>query len=84
MNEIIAGAVAMGFAVAALFFYRFWRKTADRLFIFFAVSFLLSAASRVALALAPEHGYDSEYFYWVRVLAFGLILVAILDKNRSG
>jgi hypothetical protein len=81
MNEMLTGAIAMGFVVAALFFYRFWRKTDDRLFIFFAVSFLLLAISRIALGLAPGHGYEGEYFYWIRLLAYGLILAAILDKN---
>ncbi len=42
----------MGFAVAGTFFLRFWRKTRDRLFILFALSFFLMAANRVQLSLA--------------------------------
>jgi hypothetical protein len=83
MNEMIVGAVAMAFAVAGLFFFRFWRKTGDRLFVLFSLSFVILAVNRVAIVLAAQQGYPGDYFYWVRFLAFALILVAILDKNRA-
>ena len=82
MNQIIMGALAMAFGVAGLFFLRFWKETHDRLFAFFALSFFVMAANRVLLASAVHDGHTG-YFYWVRLLAFGLILIAILDKNRS-
>ena len=41
MIEYLAGAVTLGFAVAALFFLRFWRRTGDRLFMAFAAAFAL-------------------------------------------
>ncbi len=82
MNQILTGAIAMGFAVAALFFARFWRDTHDRLFGWFALSFLVLAVNRVALGLVEGSGHG-DYFYWIRLVAFGLILAAILDKNRT-
>jgi hypothetical protein len=81
MIEFMSGAVALGFLVCAGFFARFWRKTADRLFLVFAVAFALLALNQ---ALAQWLGAADErvaYTYLVRVLAFGLILVAIVDKN---
>jgi hypothetical protein len=84
MVEVIVGAVAMAFAVASMFFFRFWRKTGDRLFGWFSLSFFVLAVNRVAMAVAEQQGYQGDYFYWVRLLAFAIILIAILDKNRGG
>jgi hypothetical protein len=83
MNQILTGAVAMGFAVAAVFFLRFWRKTRDRLFALFALALFIMSANRIGLALSALRGSRGDRLYWVRLVAFGLILVAILDKNRS-
>jgi hypothetical protein len=81
MTEFLSGAITMGFLVSAGFFARFWRKTADRLFIAFAAAFLLLALNQ---ALAQWLGAADErvsYTYLLRVLAFILIFVAIVDKN---
>ena len=83
MSQMIMGALAMAFAVAGLCFLRFWRDTRERLFAFFALAFFMLAASRIAFVFhAPDDG-RGEYLYWVRFLAFLLILAAILDKNRT-
>ena len=50
MKLFLAGALAMGFGIAGLFFLRFWRKTRDRLFALFALSFFVMALNRVVLA----------------------------------
>jgi hypothetical protein len=83
MIEFLSGAVAMGFVVAAGFFARFWRKTNDRLFLAFAVAFMLLALNQ---AIAHWVGADDErvgYTYLLRVLGFLIILGAIVDKNFS-
>ena len=81
MELILSGALVMGFAVAGLFFVRFWRETKDRLFFLLALAFFLMAANRVQLAMWNRPGTHEEQ-YLVRFLAFAMILVAILDKNR--
>jgi hypothetical protein len=83
MHQFLFGAIGMGFAVAGLFFVRFWRETRDRLFALFALAFFVLAANRVGLVLMAQHDVKGDYLYWVRILAFGLIIVAIVDKNRS-
>ena len=83
MNQILMGALSMGFLVAGLFFLRFWRETRDRLFGFFALSFFVLGANRAALGLTDEVGDRGDYHYWIRLLAFLLILLAIIDKNRT-
>jgi hypothetical protein len=83
MIEFFSGAVTMGYLVASGFFMRFWRKTADRLFLAFALAFVLLAFNQ---ALAQWLGAADErlgYTYLLRVLAFVLILVAIVDKNLA-
>jgi hypothetical protein len=37
MESFIMGTIAMGSAIVAVFFLRFWRDTSDRLFAIFAV-----------------------------------------------
>lgn len=82
MTDFLAGMIAMASLVAGLAFLRFHRRTGDRLFLFFAASFWLDALGRtveVALRLSDD---GSAILYVIRVVAYGLILVGILDKNR--
>jgi hypothetical protein len=74
----ISGVLSAMFLVAALFFLRFWRDTADRLFVFFSGAFALLAVQRVLLLIYR----DIESVYVLRLLAFVLIIAAIVDKNR--
>ncbi len=83
MLLVMTGAVVMGFAVVGLFFLRFWRNTRDRLFLFFAFSFFILAVNRIGLLLVAEPSSRRDALYWVRLVAFLLILAGIADKNRS-
>ncbi len=76
------GAVAMGCAVAVAFFLRYWRDSGDRFFGFFSAAFAIMAANWTALALIAPTAETRHYFYLFRLVAFSLILVAIIDKNR--
>ena len=85
MTEIaityFAGAVTLGYVVAAVFFLRFWRRTRDRLFLAFGAAFVLLSLNQ---ALATFLGAGDEltpFTYVLRVLGFVLILYAIVDKN---
>ncbi len=69
----------MGFGAAALFFFRFWRESHDRLFAFFAFGFALLSLDRVMLPWVQP----IEVLYVLRLIAFMLIAVAIIEKNRS-
>jgi uncharacterized membrane protein len=83
LNQLTSGALLMGYAVAGLFFLRFWTETRDRLFGIFGIAFLVLSVQRLALAVIPAAQQDPVLIYSVRLLAFVLILFAILDKNRS-
>jgi hypothetical protein len=82
MDQMLSGAIATASLVAALFFLRFWRQTHDRFFLYFALSFLIEAGNRVALGVLWTVDEDGAVFYSVRVVAYGLILLAIWQKNR--
>lgn len=83
VTMFMSGVLAAGYAVVAVFFLRFWRRTRDRLFGFFAAAFVLLLVQRVALALATDLVGNADWYYVVRLAAFALIIIAILDKNRS-
>lgn len=82
MNGLLLGAVVTASFVAALFFLRFWRATSDRFFLFFALSFFIDAIDRLLIASNPFSSEDGPQYYLIRLIAYGLILYAIIDKNR--
>lgn len=82
LNEVIAGALIMGYSAAALFFLRFWSASRDRLFGMFSLAFLLLAVQRLAITLTRETMEDQTIFYLLRLAAFMVIIIAIVDKNR--
>jgi hypothetical protein len=84
MNQLLLGAIAMACFTISLFFLRFWRKTRDRFFLFFAASFCIEGLNRAALGLTSIPSEVEPFFYIIRLLAFLLILIAIVDKNRAG
>ncbi|GIL41065.1 DUF5985 family protein [Roseiterribacter gracilis] len=76
-----SGVAAAGYAIAALFFLRFWRRTGDPLFASFAAAFLLLAlvpAMSVLLDLPEE---QQAWIYLLRLAAFVLIILALIRKN---
>ena len=84
MNQLLLGAIAMGSIVIGLFFLRFWKNTGDRFFLFFATAFGLEGVNRALLGLFERSDEYEPIIYLIRLLSFVLILIAIVDKNRSG
>ena len=78
----IQGAVAMGCAVAGIFFLRFWQQSRDRLFLHFACAFWLLALAYTLLGLVAFATERRVYVFMIRLLAFCMILYAIFEKNR--
>jgi hypothetical protein len=77
----LSGAISLASLVVALFFLRFWRTTRDPFFLCFSLSFALECASRAASVLLHLTD-DNPAFYGTRVIAYGLIIAAIWQKNR--
>jgi hypothetical protein len=81
LTNFLAGMTTMGFLVAAVFFVRFWWRTRDGLFATFGAAFLLLALNQAVVALALLPREEQPYAYLLRLLAFGLLIVAIVRKN---
>lgn len=80
----IHGAVSMGCAITAVFFLKFWRQSTDRLFLFFAIAFVILAADYVMLGLLSAATEWRVPVFALRLCAFVVLLLGILDKNRKG
>lgn len=83
MKQWLLGAIGTGSWIVGTFFARYWRRTHDRLYLFFAASFLIQAIDRLLLGLYGGASEDDAFFYVIRLAAYLLIVVAIIDKNRG-
>jgi drug/metabolite transporter superfamily protein YnfA len=81
--DFISGATMAAALVIALLFFRYWRQSRDRLFLMFSLGFLVFSVSRLILAFLEEDDEGRVYVYGLRLVAFLLILAAIVEKNRS-
>ena len=82
MTEFLSGMAAAGSIGVGMIFLRLWRETRDRFFALFAVAFWVLAIDWVAIAWAAPGAEQRHYFYVPRLVAFLLIIAAIVDKNR--
>lgn len=85
MRPFLLGMLTMASAAIALFFLRYWRNTRDRLFAFFALAFALMAANWFNhLGITAQQEAQEYRVYLIRFIAFSIILIGIIDKNRRG
>jgi hypothetical protein len=82
LKPMLAGAIMLNAWAISLFFLRFWKKTRDRLFVWFAIAFLLLGIERISIVWLP--GESHFHVYLLRLAAFLLIIFAIWDKNQRG
>ena len=82
-GDFLSGGTMVAALTIAAFFLRHWLQTRDRLFLMFSAGFLVFAASRLLLAFLDEDDEGRIFVYGLRLIAFGLVLAAIIDKNRS-
>ncbi len=83
LQGFVSGLITMGFAVAGLFFLSFWRRTRETLFAAFAAAFWLLALNQglATFLHAPEE--TQSRIYLIRLLAFLIIIGAIVLKNTG-
>jgi hypothetical protein len=82
LNQFLAGAASVSLLVIAMFFIRFWKRTRDRLFLFFASAFLILMLERLIRASMEIETEWAPYVYMVRLAAFVVIIIGVVDKNR--
>lgn len=81
--NFVNGLIAMGFAVAGVFFMRFWSRTKDELFLAFALGFWLLALNAALVVLIGAPREELSWVYLLRLAGFLLIIAAILRKNLA-
>ena len=81
MTQFLFGAVAMANAVAALVFLRYFQRTRDRFFLFFATSFALQSLGSVLATAFQAFDDTSTNGFVLRLFAYLLILAGVFDKN---
>ena len=81
--SFVNGAVAMACIFAGIAFLAYWRDSRDRLFVFFAVAFWVFAFNWILIAAINPGDEHRHWFYVPRLLAFALIAIGIVDKNRG-
>lgn len=79
--EFFSGLIAAAFIVSALFFFRFWRRTQDGLFMGFAIAFALLATQQFMATLLGLPEEERSWIYLLRLAAFSIVIIAILAKN---
>lgn len=82
MDGLLSGAIVMACAVVGALFLRFYSKSLDKLFAYFAASFWLLGINYLILALTDRASELRPYIYVIRLAAFVLIIVAVVQKNR--
>lgn len=84
-NELLRflnGAIAAASVLAGLFFLRYWRLSRERLFAFLWLAFWLMALNWIALGVIDWGPETRHRAYFLRLLAFVLIIVGVIEKNR--
>jgi hypothetical protein len=81
--DFLAGMITMGFLVSAGFFFRFYRRTKDKLFLAFACAFVLISIQSALTSVLGLPLEERSWLYLLRAGAFSLLIVAIWEKNFS-
>jgi hypothetical protein len=81
--DFFSGLITAGFAVAAVFFVRFWSRAKDGLFLGFALCFGLLAISQALSTLLGLPQEERSWIYLIRLSAFLILIFAILRKNMG-
>ncbi len=88
--EFISGIYMATFAASGIFFLKFWLASRDPFFLYFCLACWLLSIERVALLLVGGYsvvpycqtGDARSFVHIFRLIAFALILVAVIRKNR--
>lgn len=81
LNPVLSGATAFASLLASTYFLKFWRKTGDVLFLFFAAAFAIDAVARFVLAVVQVTNASEPVYFIPRLITFSLIALSIAGKN---
>ena len=83
LPTFMGGAIVFGYALISLFFLKFWRRTKDAFFGYFAFAFLMLGIGRVVEAITRTNETTTPAVYLFRLIAFVVIIFAIMHKNLA-
>jgi len=83
IDDFLGGAISMGFAIAALLFLKYWKRTRDGFFLAFAAAFLLLGINQALLSVTNIPVEERSSLYLIRLVAFLIIIGAMWSKNRE-
>ena len=83
MREFVAGSIMALSSIAALMWWRFWKKGRTPLFLLFAIAFALLAVNALVVVLFPAE-LESAPAYLIRLAAFLLIIGGVVSENVRG
>lgn len=83
INAFMSGGIAVAFVMIGICFFRFWRQSHIRLFLLFSLAFYLLTIERIVLVLTDPNNEFTPYVYSIRLAAFVVIIIAIIDQNRT-
>lgn len=89
--SFFSGIAAASFLMAGVYFLKFWRASRDPFFFRFAMAcwlitlerFVLIKLQEGQLSIRAPLAESHSWVYIIRLLAFALILLAIIDRNRK-
>lgn len=82
IEGFLLGIIVTASLTAGIFFLKFWRRTGDPLFLAFSIAFIIEGLNRIVFLFVDRPNEGNPVIYTVRLLAFLLILAAIVWKNR--
>jgi hypothetical protein len=83
IDGFLLGIIVTCSLVAAAYFFRFWRKTRDSLFLCFSLAFLIEGLNRAGFLALDEPQGGSVAAYSIRLVSYLLLLAAIAFKTGS-
>jgi hypothetical protein len=83
VTVFLQGISSMGAYMSGVFFLRFWRDSRDPLFACFGGAFVLLGLSWTLLGLLGPAEDTRPYIYGLRLVAFALIVLGTVAKNRG-
>jgi hypothetical protein len=83
IEGFLLGVIVTSSLTAGVFFMKFWRRTGDPLFMAFSAAFIIEGFNRTGVLFVDRPNEGTPFIYTVRLLAFSLIIAAIVWKNRG-
>lgn len=87
MILFLSGITFITFAASGVFFLKFYRTSRDLFYLYFCLACWLLSIERIAILIfiSPEKtsGENILWVYLIRLIAFLMIMIAIINKNRN-